>query len=358
MNQGGAETMLMNYYRHIDRSKLQFDFLVHRSEIGAYEDEILSLGGKIHRLPALTLRTALSYSMRISAFLNIHPEYEIIHIHSAGVAYFVAKAASKLKRRVIIQHSHCCAPDKADVLYPIRFFCKYATRKYLTHFFSCGKEAAEWLFGKKGAKKAIILPNAVDSRLFSYNNEKHENLKKRFGWEGKYVIGNVARFGPQKNHFQLLQIFKETLSICPHAHLVLVGKKDGYYKELKQRVDEMGLSNHVEFTGARTDIPNLLQAFDMFLFPSLFEGLSVAMIEAQAAGLKIIASANIAKEVAICPDLVEFISLAAPLSEWSKALTTYYPRRNTSNEICTSGYDIRENSMILQNFYIKHVQDR
>lgn len=355
MNQGGAETMLMNYYRHIDREKLQFDFLLHREEIGAYEKEILSMGGVIHRLPALKLSSAWSYRKLILDFLKNNPEYDCIHIHSSGVAYFVAKAAHKLGRKVIIQHSHACARDVIDWTTPIRYLCKSATRKYLTHFFSCGKEAAEWLFGRKRAKKAIILPNAVDSRLFSYNSEKHEKLKKQFGWEGKYIIGNVARFCPQKNHFQLLEIFKSTLSIKPNAHLVLVGKKDGYYEELVQRASEMGLLEHVEFTGARADIPDLLQAFDIFLFPSLFEGLSVAMIEAQAAGLKIIASDNIAKEVAICPELVEFISLAAPLSEWSKALTTYYPRKNTCNEICTSGYDIHENSMILQNFYIKHV---
>lgn len=354
MNQGGAETMVMNYYRHIDRNKLQFDFLLHREEIGVYENEIESLGGKIYRLPALTLRTAWSYRKWIYAFLKSHPEYECIHIHSSGVAYFVAKAAHKLGRKIIIQHSHCCSPSGFDFFYPVRLLCKKHIKKYLTHYFSCGKEAAEWQFGKN-AKEAIILPNAVDSRKFCYNSEKHEKLKKQFGWEGKYIIGNVARFCPPKNHFQLLEIFKSTLSIKPNAHLVLVGKKDGYYEELVQRASEMELLEHVEFTGARADIPDLLQAFDIFLFPSLFEGLSVAMIEAQAAGLKIIASDNIAKEVAICPELVEFISLAAPLSEWSKALTTYYPRKNTCNEICTSGYDIHENSMILQNFYIKHV---
>ena len=356
MNQGGAETMLMNYYRHIDRSKLQFDFLLHREEVGAYEEEILAMGGKIHRLPALTIRTAWKYRKWIYDFLKSHPEYECIHIHSTGVAYFVAKAASKLKRKVIIQHSHCCAPDKADVLYPIRVLCKYATKQYLTHFFSCGLEAAEWQFGKKDAKDSIILPNAVDCEKFRYNEERHHALRKELGWEDKYVIGNVARFCPQKNHFQLLEIFKATLNIKPDAYLVLVGKKDGYYKELKQRVDEMGLSNHVEFTGARTDIPNLLQAFDIFLFPSLFEGLSVAMVEAQAAGLKIIASENIAKEVAICPDLVDFLPLSKTYDSWVEHIKSPYIRRDTCLEICAAGFDIQANATMLQDFYISQHQ--
>ena len=353
MNQGGAETMVMNYYRQIDRTKVQFDFLLHREEIGTYEEEISSMGGIIYRLPALTLKTAWKYRQQVYEFLKNHPEYKCIHIHSSGVAYFVAQAAHQLKRKVIIQHSHACARNVIDWTTPIRYICKVATRKYLTHFFSCGKEAAEWLFGKKGARKAVILPNAIDSEKFAYSHDNHLLLKKSFGWENKYVIGNVARFFPPKNHFQLLEIFKATLAIKPNAHLVLVGKKDGYYEELVQRVEVLGLSDYVEFTGARSDIHLLLQAFDVFLFPSLFEGLSVAMIEAQAAGLKIIASENIAKEVSICPDLVEFMSLGEPCKKWAERLISTYHRFDRHDEICISGYDIRKNAVFLQEFYLK-----
>lgn len=356
MNQGGAETMMMNYYRHIDREQVQFDFLVHREEIGAYENEIETLGGKIYRLPALTLRTAWSYRKWIYEFLKSHPEYECIHIHSSGVAYFVAKAAHQLGRKVIIQHSHACARNIIDWTTPIRYICKVATRRYLTHFFSCGKEAAEWLFGKKIAKKAIILPNAVNTQKFAFSQAKHLSLRKQYGWDDKYVIGYVARFNYPKNHFQLLEIFKATLTIQPNAHLVLVGKKDGYYDELVKRVDELGISAHVEFTGARSDIHLLLQAFDIFVFPSLFEGLSVAMVEAQAAGLKIIASDKIANEVAICPELVKFLPLSAPLNEWAKALTLSYERRNTQDVICKAGYDIHRTSQKLQQFYINNLR--
>lgn len=356
MNQGGAETMIMNYYRHTDRKHVQFDFLVHREEIGAYENEIESLGGKIYRLPALTLRTAWSYRKWIYEFLKSHPEYECIHIHSSGVAYFVAKASHQLGRKVIIQHSHACARNIIDWTTPIRYICKVATRRHLTHFFSCGKEAAEWLFGKKIAQKAIILPNAVNTQKFAFSQAKHLSLRKQYGWDDKYVIGYVARFNYPKNHFQLLEIFKATLTIQPNAHLVLVGKKDGYYDELVKRIDELGISAHVEFTGARSDIHQLLQAFDIFVFPSLFEGLSVAMIEAQAAGLKIIASDNIPKEVAICPDLVDFLPLSKTYDSWAERIKSPYIRRDTCLEICAAGFDIQANATMLQDFYISQHQ--
>lgn len=354
MNQGGAETMVMNYYRHIDTEKVQFDFLLHREEIGAYEGEILSRGGRIHRLPALTLRSAWRYPKWIYDFLSAHTEYQCIHIHSSGVAYFVARAAHQLKCKVIIQHSHACARNVIDWTTPIRYFCKIATRKHLTHFFSCGKEAAEWLFGQAGARKAIILPNAINTEKFRYTAKQQQDLKRSLGWHGKYTIGNVARFYPQKNHFQMLAIFKATLSIKPNARLILVGKKEGYYPELRKRAQELGIENSIEFTGARSDINDLLKAFDIFLFPSLFEGLSVAMIEAQAAGLKIIASNNIAKEVAICPGLVEFLPLDCSAEQWAARLVAPYNRTDTYETILKAGYDIKANAQWLQQFYLEN----
>lgn len=356
MNMGGAETMLMNYYRHIDTALLQFDFLLHREEQGFYEAEILRRGGRIHRLPALTLRSAPGYPGHIRHFLREHPEYDCIHIHSSGVAFFVARAAHRLGRKVIIQHAHACARDCYDLTTPIRFFCKIATRRYLTHFFGCGTQAAAWLFGRANAAQAIILPNAIETERFRYSPAIRTEQRKKYGWENNWVIGNVARFCPQKNHFRMLRIFAAVLRRAPHAILVLVAEKMGYYEELRAAAEQMGLSKHIVFTGGRQDVAELLQAFDVFLFPSLFEGLSVAMVEAQAAGLHIVTSDGVARESALCEELVDFVPLARTDEDWAEFILRPYNRQDTHDRICRKGYDIAENARLLTSFYCRHLQ--
>lgn len=358
MNRGGAETMLMNYYRHMDRRRVQFDFLVHRKETGAYDDEILSMGGKIWRLPALNLRSIFQYRRASDHFLSAHHEYKIIHIHSAGVALFVAEAAKKHHIPVIIQHSHCCGLDKIDITSPIRYVCKTLTRPLLTHYFACGHEAALDLFGKRLAEKAIILRNAIDLSSYRYSAERYRQVRERENWEGHFVIGNVSRFSKVKNHPRQLEILQAVLQEHPNALLVCVGEKIGDYELIKSLAEEKGLRDHVCFTGGRNDVSDLLQGFDVFLFPSFFEGLSVAMIEAQAAGLHVVASDNIAPEVAIIPDLVNFISLEASDEIWARTLLAPYKRRDTYEELCQAGYDIVENARRLQQFYLDQVKTK
>ncbi len=353
MNRGGAETMIMNYYRHIDRTKIQFDFLLHREEIGVYEEEIVQLGGRIHRLPALTLTSILSYRRAIARFFDEHPEYRVVHIHAPGVAYFVAREACRHQLPVIIQHSHSCAPDHFDWTVPFRHFFKWAVRRHLTHFFSCGKEAAEWFFGKTGAKKAIILPNAIETEKYRFDSNRRAVVREKMGWEGHYVIGDVARFNHPKNHFQLLTFFVEVLKKRSDALLVLVGDKQGYYRELKSKCCTLGIADKVVFTGGRSDVPDLLQGFDVFVFPSLFEGLSLAMIEAQTAGLRVVASSAIARESAVIPENVSFLPLSALPSVWADDLLRPYERLDTLIRVNKAGFDICQNARWLQNFYLE-----
>lgn len=356
MNRGGAETMLMNYYRHMDRRRVQFDFLVHRKETGAYDDEILSMGGKIWRLPALTLRSIFQYRRAIDHFLSAHPEYKIVHIHSSGVALFVAASAKKHHVPVIIQHSHCCAMDKIDWTTPIRYFCKWRTSNCLTHSFSCGKEAAIWQFGKSRANKTFILPNAIEAALYRYDHKRYCKVRDKENWQNRFIIGNVARFSRQKNHPRQLEILQAVLQERPNALLVCVGEKIGDYELIKSLAKEKGLLDHVCFTGGRNDVSELLQGFDVFLFPSFFEGLSVSMIEAQAAGLHVVASDGIAHEAAIVPSCVDFISLNASDKTWANALLTPYNRRDTYGDICSAGYDIEKNAQWLQQFYLNQAR--
>ena len=356
MDRGGAETLLMNYYRRMDRDKVQFDFLVHRDTSGTYDAEITEMGGKIWHLPALSpnMVSVLKYRKAINLFFSEHPEYRIVHIHSSGVALFVAEAARKHKIPVIIQHSHCCGLDKMDWTSPLRYICKTLTRPLLTHYFACGHEAAVDLFGRRVAQEATILPNAISTVDYRYSADRYHQIREREGWNNSFVMGNVARFSKVKNHPRQLEILEAVLKKQPNALLVCVGDKQNDYEMIKSLAEQKGLLNHVRFTGGRNDVPDLLQGFDVFLFPSFFEGLSVAMVEAQASGLRIVASDSIAHEVAIVPELVDFVSLKESDEAWADSLLIPYERKDVHSIICAAGYDLSVQAERLQHFYLQH----
>lgn len=349
MNRGGAETMVMNYYRHIDRSKLQFDFLVHRQERGAYDDEIEAMGGRIFRIPPIFNFFAHKKAVRV--FFNEHPEYKVIHGHLSELGYCIYKEAATRGIPTIIAHAHNNTCSR-DIKWPIRTILKHLSRPYITTPMTCGKEAAAWLFGKELAKKATMQNNAIDARQYSFATTARMQVREEMGWNNHLVIGDIARFSPQKNHNRLLSIFKEVLTMEPTALLVLVGAKTGLYKDVYRNVVEMGLSHAVQFLGIRSDIPRLLQGMDVYCSPSLYEGLSVSMVEAQAAGLRVVTSDKVPQQVAIIPELLSFIPLTAKEKTWRDSLLSPYNRTNTFDQIVTAGFDIHANASWLQNFYL------
>ena len=352
LNRGGAETMIMNYYRKIDRSKVQFDFLVHRQERGVYENEIEALGGKIFRISPVHPKNFISYQKEISHFLGEHKEYKIIHGNLSELGYFLYKEAKQQGVPTIICHAHN-SKMSLDLKAPFRFYWKYACRKYITHMFSCSKHASKWLFGKKNESKAIVMYNAVDVNEFSFDSQKSGEMKERIGLVGKFVIGHVGRFNVQKNHDFLIDIFYEIKNKCDSAVLILVGQGE-LEKKMIQKVEKLGLQDSVVFLGSRADVNEVMQAFDVFLFPSLFEGLPVTMVEAQAAGLQCIISDTIPAEVEIT-NLVTFISLKKPATYWANETLKYkdnYKRKDWYEKFVNSGYDIKENAKWLQSFYL------
>ncbi len=352
MNRGGAETMVMNYYRHIDRCKVQFDFLVHRQERGAYDDEIEALGGRIFRIPPIF--NFFAHQKAVKRFFNEHPEYQIIHGHVGELGYFIYKEAAKRGVSTIIAHAHNASCDR-NWKWAVRTVLKHLIRPYITIPMTCGYEAAVWLFGKKMAQKAIMLNNAIDAQKYAFNEKIRNQVRRDMGWEGHWVIGDVARFSPQKNHIGLLTIFKEVLEKEPKALLALVGEKTGLYEEVKQKAEAIGIAHAVQFLGTRTDIPQLLQGFDVYCSPSLYEGLSVSMVEAQASGLHVVTSNKVPQQVAIIPELLSFIPLTAENNTWTKSLLSPYNRMNTFDKIVTAGFDIHANAARLQDFYFtKH----
>ena len=360
LNRGGAEAMVMNYYREIDRSKVQFDFVVHREEKGDYEDEVTALGGKIYRMMPLRPHTFGKYEKQIAAFFDEHPEYQIIHGQCSESGYFFYKEASRRGIPVIIAHAHN-SHVKVDLRWFFRTWMKHQMRPYLTHYFSCGDEASEWLFGKELAKKAVVLKNAIDTRRYLFDAQVRKRVREELDIDDKALaICHVGRFDKVKNHSFIVDIFAEILKKRPDAQLLLIG--DGVLRaQTEQKVHEKGLDTQVKFLGVRRDVHELLQAFDVMLFPSLFEGLPVTLVEAQSAGLPCVISENIPSEV-IITDLVEQMSLAEPAARWAEQVIaagskehdkTIYPQVVTE-----AGFDIKKNAQWLQDFYLNSIASK
>jgi glycosyltransferase involved in cell wall biosynthesis len=328
---------------------------VHREKRGAYDDEIECLGGKIYRLPAISLKNLLNYKSEVRKFFRQHPEYQMIHGHCSELGYWIYKEASRQGVPFIAAHAHN-AHVTFDGKYFLRTILKHLMRPYLTHYFSCGQDSSIWLFGKKLASKAIILPNAIDADSYTFNPQKREQIREIMGWNEKIIVGNVARFSPQKNHRQMLHHFKRFLELKKNSLLVLVGDKSGLYSEIKSYANDLGLVNHVQFLGSRTDVCELMQGMDVFLFPSLYEGFGIAMLEAQAAGLPVVKSHTIPRDAVVIPELVKTCHLSAESDEWAEEIINMVgiERLNTSSAIKLAGFDIHENAIRLQNFYLEH----
>lgn len=350
MNRGGLETMLMNYYRHMDRSQIQFDFLVHRTERADYDDEIELLGGKIYRLPRLNPLSP-SYLKALDTFFDEHSEYQIIHVHQDCMSSVILKAAKRHHIPVRIAHSHSSNQDR-DWKYPIKLFYRTQISKYATALFACGQQAGQWMFC--GAP-FHVLNNAIHVRDYSYSPFARTRMRAQLSIsDNAFVIGHVGRFSPPKNHSGLVDIFAEIHRRDKDALLLLVGDdKSELGDKIHNKVQDLGLSQNVIFTGMRNDVDALLQAMDVFVFPSKYEGLPVTLVEAQAAGLPCYISDHVPADC-ILTDLIKVVPLSAPSAVWAdKVLSKHAPRRDTHSEIAGAGFDIIENAKWLQNFYLE-----
>ena len=351
MNRGGLETMLMNYYRKVDRNKIQFDFMVHREERGDYDDEIEALGGKIFRMSPIKPGNYRNYFKQLDNFFKENKEYKVVHSHINENSGFVLRSAKKYNVPCRIAHSHL-ADLKLDYKFPFRLYGRHYLNPNVTEYFACSKDAGKWLF-KNPKKEIIVLNNAVDTELFSPNENIRQKIRRNLNIEDKFVIGHVGRFNPQKNHTFLIDVFKEIKKIKDNAELILIGQ--GYlFDEVKEKVNNLGLQDSVKFLGLRTDIPELMQGMDLFLFPSLFEGLPVVLVEAQAAGLKCVTSTGVTKETDIT-DSLEFYDLNETPEKWAEKIVNLDTRkRNNSKLLNEKGYDSSTNIKWLVDFYSKY----
>ncbi len=349
--------MIMNYYRHINTSKVQFDFLLTTPGRYDYEDEILQLGGRINRIRPLTKTRPWEYMQDVDRFFKNHPQYRVVHSHTSSKSYFPLKIAKRNHIPVRIAHSHSSKAE-SGINGMIRKALRIPLRTAATDFFACGEEAALYLYGKRLAqKKAVIVPNAIDAARYAYNARQAQETRRNLGLEGRFVIGHIGRFFPVKNHMFLIDVFHAVKQKRPDSCLLLVGEGD-LMEPVKEKVRALGLEKDVRFTGVRSDVPELLWAMDVFVFPSLNEGIPVTMIEAQAAGLQCMMSDSIPAQCVITQN-VRQMPLTCPPEGWAAEILRFqngYVRRNMRAQVAQAGFDIQKNVKWLEAFYL-HAYD-
>ncbi|WP_307475974.1 glycosyltransferase family 1 protein [Paenibacillus harenae] len=343
--------MLMNYYRRMDRSKIQFDFMVNRTEQGHYDDEIRAMGGKIYPMPAIRPGNYNRYFKALDSFFSQNREYRVVHSHINENSGFVLRAAKRAGIPCRIAHSHL-SDLGIDLKLPFRLYARYSMKGHPTHYFACSKKAGQWLFGNKVEEQhgITVLNNAVHVPDFEFNEQVRNEVRDEIGAGGRTVIGHVGRFNKQKNHTFLIDIFQEIHRKNPDTLLLLVG--EGRLKaEIEAKVSKLGLSGNVKFLGVRSDITRLLQGIDLFLFPSLFEGLPVVLVEAQAAGLNCIVSDTITTETDVTGRL-HFVSLKDSAEQWANVVCGMsHEHADTSELLRSNGYDADSMADWLTSYY-------
>lgn len=347
---GGVETFVMNYYRNIDREKIQFDFIIDSDSTCVPKEEIESLGGRIIEIPPY--QKIFSYMNKLSKTLK-NNNYKIVHSHINTLSVFPLYCAKKVGVPIRISHSHSTSNIKEWKKNIIKSLLKPFSKIFATHYFACSEYAGRWLFGDKTFNdgKVTVIHNAIDIDKFKYNEETRKKIRKELGIEDKFVIGHVGRFVKQKNHEFLINIFNQIHKEEEKATLVLIG--DGpLEKKIKNKVNKMGLQEYVKFLGVRDNVNELMQAMDLLLLPSFYEGLGIVAIEAQCSGLPCICSKNVPQEVKIS-NLVEFCSLSS-LKDWNNLILKSNKKERTYSIDITEEkkYDVKIESKRFLNEYL------
>ena len=343
MNAGGAETFLMKLYRQIDRSEYQLDFCINVKEKCFYEDEILSMGGRIFRIPSKS-ENRKEFTRQLTELVRKENYESVLRITSNAMGFMDLKIAKKAGAKICAARSSNSSDGKGWKPWLAHRLGKLFYGRYVDVKFAPSDLAAIYTFGKKSYEsgKVTILHNGVDLRVFHYDGEGREAVRKELGIaEDTLLVGHVGRFEPQKNHEKLVEIYAEIAKQQPDSRLLLVGK--GKLEDrVRQRAEELGVTDRVIFAGVRSDIPRVLSAMDVFVFPSLYEGMPNTVIEAQSTGLPCIIADTITREADIT-GLVEYLPLEMPGAQWAEkaVAAAKQPRRDTREDFEKNHYDIR-----------------
>ena len=350
---GGVESVVMNYYRNIDRNKVQFDFLCSESSTDIPYEEIEKLGGRVFIVPNYT--KVVKYQKELKKIFKENNN-KIVHSHISTMSVFPLRAAKKAGVPIRIAHSHSTTNKKEKKKNLLKQVLRPFSRVYATDYMCCSELAGRWLFGDKEYDKGnvYLLNNAIDLDKFKYNESlRKEKRKELCISDDTLVIGHVGRFVAQKNHSFLIDIFNEVHKQRENSILLLAGQGP-LMEEMKEKVKILGIEESVKFLGQRNDIDKLYQAFDVFLLPSLYEGLPVVGVEAQATGLLCELSNDMTKETKVL-DTTRFMSLDNTAEEWAnKILDDYskFKRHDTTSEVTKNDFNIKkESTKLVQKYY-------
>ena len=356
---GGAESRIMDLYRQTDRSRLQFDFLIHTTEQGYFEEEILSMGGKIYRRPRFKGWNLPQYLMAVNNFFEAHHKFAAVHGHMTSTASLYLPIAKKYGIPLTIAHARSAGTDPG-LKGRITKILRKPLYKKADALFSCSTEAAVAVYGKRAVENHMvrILPNAIVTKDFAFQPGMREKMRQQLGISNQFVIGHVGRFHYAKNHEFLIRVFKEIAQKRQDAVLLLMGEGP-LMQDIKENIKASGLADRVIFTGNQRNVSDYYMAMDYLVFPSRFEGLPGTIVEAQASGLRCLMSDSVTPEVMIT-DCVKSISLLEPASKWAEVVLndTDGVRYDRSDEVAEAGFDAKAQAEWLYEFYKKQTTHR
>lgn len=351
---GGVAKLLYDYYRNMDYTKIHFDFLIYDYyENGMYENPLKELGCTIYKLPRIK-KDKKGYLQGIKKIIR-EGNYDVVHSHMGSRGLFVMYYSKKYKVPKRIVHSHIAYEPVSDVKRKMNSILAVVAKHYATDLFACGKDAGIYMWGEKvnAAGKIRIMTNAVDTDSFKFSNALRIQKQEELQIKGKFVIGIVGRLSEQKNYPFLFSAYKKLIEQRDDTVLLIIGR--GLEEEkIKKLAKDMNIEDSVRFLGIRSDVAELLNAFDLFVLPSKYEGLPVVLIEAQANGVQELVSDKVTKEMDMT-DLIQFLPINHTEIEWADAMCCCKPktdnRENYSDLVKKAGYDIKIESKKMQDFY-------
>lgn len=349
---GGVEAVIMNYYRHIDRSKVQFDFVMHKGGNTNYIDAVKSMGARVYEITPYT-KNLFTFTYDIYKIIK-RGHYDIVHSNMNSLSGLPLLAAWLAGARVRILHNHTTDTKAEGFRTVIKRTLRPFAKMFANQYWACSKLAAEWMYGKKAVDsgKVTIINNAIDFKKFSFSQEKRDALRNELGLEGKFVIGHVGRFEKAKNHEFLIDVFTEVAEQEEKAFLLLIGE-GSLMESIRKKVSELHLEKKVLFLGVRNDVADLYNVMDVFLFPSLYEGLGMVAVEAQVNGMPVVASTEVPKEAKITEN-IKWYSLDLESKKWATEVLSAkrVAFAETLKSMQESGFDIVNEARKLDKMYL------
>ena len=347
MNYGGVEMVVMNYYRHIDRSRVQFDFFALEGSTLPQREEIEQLGGRVYVVPKYTHLP--QYEKEIIRLFQQNG-YKIVHSHMNTLSVFSLWGAKRAGVPNRIAHNHSTAGKGEGAKNAMKYLLRPFATVYPTRLCACSETAGRWLYGEKPFR---VFNNAIETGRFAYDPAKREAVRRELGLGDRLVLGHIGRFCYAKNHTFLLEVMAEVCRLRPDAVLLMIGEGE-LEADARRQTEALGLQDHVRFLGRQKDPAKFYQAMDAFVLPSRYEGLGIVLIEAQAASLPVICSSEVPREAKILPSL-QYLSLQDLPAVWAAAAVRAAEttrRRDTTAELRQAGFDIGTEAEKLEEFYL------